>query len=151
MGLLARNSSVMQVLHLLLLVLVQVHGHPDGAPNCYARPRHGFSKVTRDATVKYIGSNQWQVLVPHTHKGISLGTRFGGVWYILPGSRGYKSLGSCITHSNNQKKTFSTFIFRGNYRGEPEFSGYLVYDYNNYARLRSYIEPYNQSVTLRLN
>ena len=54
----------MQVLALLLLLpllLIQVHGHPDGAPNCYARPQHGFSKVTREVTVKYIGSNQWQV------------------------------------------------------------------------------------------
>ena len=53
--------ALLLLLPLLLLVLIQVHGHPDGAPNCYARPQHGFSKVTREVTVKYIGSNQWQV------------------------------------------------------------------------------------------
>ena len=90
-------------------------------------------------------------MVPHTHKGLVLNTRFGGVWYIPGQSRGYKSLGSCITHSNKDRKTFSSFIFRGNYRGEPQFSGFIVYDYNNYARLRSYVEPYNTSVTLQLN
>ena len=78
-----------------------------------------------------------------------MNTRFGGVCYV--NGQGYKSLGSCVTHSNMENKTFTSFIFRGNYRGEPKFDGFLVYDYENYARLRSRVEPYNTSVALQLN
>ena len=68
-----------------------------------------------------------------SHKGLVLNSKTEGSW-DRP-SPGYKNKISCITHSNRNIKDDGTFIFRSKKEGKPDLSGYVVFDYRNFAPL----------------
>ena len=63
---------------------------------------------------------------------------------------GYKKKGTCMTHTNKEKKKARSFIFQAHHEGLPEFTGFLVYSYTSHARLTSTTDRY-KDFTQRAN
>merc|ERR1711942_207928 len=133
MGLLWCQGKMYRTAAVLPLLLTLVQGYPTGAPSCTASPGHGQNTGPVTAVVTKEQTNKWKVVISKPHRGLVINTMTPGSWDSV--EPGYQVTSTCVTHVSPEENQEASFVFTSSDDNQPEFSGFLVYDYSSYANI----------------
>merc|ERR1711909_39139 len=119
----------------ILLLCGLVQSYPSGAPSCTSTPGHGTNNGQVCAVVKDIGNDKWEVHVAAFHKGLVINAETAGQWDASTVNPNYQVMDTCVTHVNPDQQNNVSITFETEGSGTPEFSGFLVYDFDSYASI----------------